>query len=113
MIELAADGEAFNALAAALGEGGQGGQKIEAHVSSALRPYALAALLEQPEVLRRGPALIVATDDRSARDLAADLTAYLVTEAGALLPLTRNRLPLARGAAAAPGGPQGRRAWTR
>ncbi|MDP9188859.1 MAG: transcription-repair coupling factor [Actinomycetota bacterium] len=74
VLELAADGESFNALAAALGEADE---TVEAHVSSSLRPYALAALLEQPEVLRRGAALIVATDDRSARDLAVDLGAFL------------------------------------
>ncbi len=74
MLELAADGESFNALASALGEAGS---PVDAHVSSSLRPFVLAALLEQPEVLRRGPALIVATDDRSARDLAADISAYL------------------------------------
>ena len=74
VLELAADGESFNALASALGEAGS---PVDAHVSSSLRPFVLAALLEQPEVLRRGPALIVATDDRSARDLAADISAYL------------------------------------
>ncbi len=77
VLELAADGDQFNALAAALGEGGHGEKKVDAHVSSALRPYALAALLEEPAIRQRGPALIVATDDRSARDLAADLTAFL------------------------------------
>ncbi|MBA2545592.1 MAG: transcription-repair coupling factor, partial [Solirubrobacterales bacterium] len=86
VIELAADGEAFNALATALGQGGRGDAKVEAHVSSPMRPFALAALLEQPEVLRGGPALIVATDDRSARDLAADLTAYLAPRPVRLYP---------------------------
>src|SRR3954467_2688411 len=45
-----------------------------AFVSASLRPYLLAALLDSdPE----RPALIVAGDDRAARDLAADLRAYL------------------------------------
>ncbi len=45
-----------------------------AFVSASLRPYLLASLLDaDPE----RPALIVAGDDRAARDLAADLKAYL------------------------------------
>ena len=83
VLELAADGESFNALASALG---QAGSPVGAHVSSSLRPFVLAALLEQPEVLRRGPALIVATDDRSARDLAADISAYLAPRPVRLYP---------------------------
>ena len=98
VLELAADGESFNALASALGEAGS---PVDAHVSSSLRPFVLAALLEQPEVLRRGPALIVATDDRSARDLAADISAYLVAAPRAPLSLAWHRLPLAHRTAAA------------
>jgi transcription-repair coupling factor (superfamily II helicase) len=45
-----------------------------AFVSSSIRPYVLAALLEEGE---RRPALVVAGDDRQARDLAADLRAWL------------------------------------
>ncbi len=45
-----------------------------AFVSASLRPYLLASLLDrEPE----RPALVVAGDDRAARDLAADLRAYL------------------------------------
>src|SRR5437763_2792968 len=45
-----------------------------AFVSSSMRPYLLAALLDtEPD----RPALVVAGDDRSARDLAADLKAFL------------------------------------
>src|SRR5256885_14782625 len=45
-----------------------------AFVSSSLRPYLLAALVDA-DPLR--PALVVAGDDRAARDLAADLKAFL------------------------------------
>src|SRR5215211_2338776 len=45
-----------------------------AFVSASMRPYLLASLIDaEPE----RPALIVAGDDRAARDLAADLRAYL------------------------------------
>src|SRR5215210_627931 len=45
-----------------------------AFVSSGLRPYLLASLLDSEP---GRPALVVAGDDRAARDLAADLTAFL------------------------------------
>src|SRR3954452_6589235 len=45
-----------------------------AFVSASMRPYLLASLLDaEPE----RPALVVAGDDRAARDLAADLRAFL------------------------------------
>src|SRR5919198_6542106 len=45
-----------------------------AFVSASMRPYLLASVLDsEPE----RPALVVAGDDRSARDLAADLRAFL------------------------------------
>ena len=48
----------------------------EAFVSPSLRPYLAAALVEaEPNASR--PALVVAGDDRGARDLAADLRAWL------------------------------------
>ncbi len=70
------------ALADALAErrGGavvNGGGALEAHVSAAIRPFALAGLLSNPEIAGAGPALVVTADDRSARDLASDLGAYL------------------------------------
>ena len=46
----------------------------QAFVSASLRPYLIAALVDS-EPAR--PALVVASDDRSARDLAADLKAFL------------------------------------
>ena len=51
-----------------------GGATERAFVSQSLRPYLLAALLDsEPE----RPALVVAGDDRAARDLAAALKAWL------------------------------------
>jgi transcription-repair coupling factor (superfamily II helicase) len=45
-----------------------------AFVSQSLRPYLLAALADRDV---RRPTVVVAGDDRSARDLAADLRAWL------------------------------------
>ena len=47
-----------------------------AFVSASLRPFAIAALLHSPEFADR-EALVVAPDDRAARDLALDLRSYL------------------------------------
>lgn len=44
----------------------------EAFVSTSLRPYVIAALADAPR-----PVLVVVGDDRAARDLAADLRAWL------------------------------------
>jgi transcription-repair coupling factor (superfamily II helicase) len=57
---------------AAVQGNGNGGER--AFVSASLRPYLLAALLDSsPD----RPALVVAGDDRAARDLAADLKTFL------------------------------------
>jgi len=48
-----------------------------AFVSSALRPYLIAALAEVDEQARARPTLVVVGDDRAARDLAGDLRAWL------------------------------------
>src|ERR687896_1277164 len=50
------------------------GAAERAFVSASLRPYLLAALIDSDPAR---PALVVAGDDRSARDLAADLKAFL------------------------------------
>ncbi len=58
-----------------------GAQRV--FVSASLRPYLLAALLDtEPD----RPALVVAGDDRSARDLALDLRAYLAPRRVRLYP---------------------------
>jgi transcription-repair coupling factor (superfamily II helicase) len=49
-----------------------------AFVSASLRPYLIAALSDrQPDARVPGPTLVVVGDDRAARDLAADLRAWL------------------------------------
>src|SRR5271155_2718943 len=53
---------------------GEGGH---AFVSRALRPYMIAALSDLDESARSRPTLVVGGDDRAARDLAADLRAWL------------------------------------
>src|SRR5271166_6322863 len=53
---------------------GQGGH---AFVSAALRPYMIAAVADVDESARARPTLVVVGDDRAARDLAADLRAWL------------------------------------
>ena len=53
---------------------GQGGH---AFVSAALRPYLIAALADADKSARARPTLVVVGDDRAARDMAADLRAWL------------------------------------
>ena len=77
-----------------------------AFVSSSLRPYVISALLEEGD---RRPALVVAGDDRQARDLAADLRAWLAPRPGALLSEPRCDIRVTLGAAAAPRRPPRRR----
>ena len=82
-----------------------------AFVSASLRPYLVAALLDGvDDALAEGrPALVVAGDDRQARDLAADLRALARAAPGALLPEPRRRVRVAPRAAAAPRRPARRR----
>jgi transcription-repair coupling factor (superfamily II helicase) len=75
LLEIATEGESLESLRDALSERGEA--TAEAYVSSALRPYLLASLLELPDGPGSGPAVIVAADDRSARDLASDLRLFL------------------------------------
>ncbi|HEX5224320.1 MAG TPA: DEAD/DEAH box helicase, partial [Solirubrobacteraceae bacterium] len=68
LLGLGAEDDALRALHA---EGGR------AFVSAALRPYVLAALADLDDAARANPTLVVVGDDRAARDLAADLRAWL------------------------------------
>ncbi|MFN8160638.1 MAG: transcription-repair coupling factor [Solirubrobacterales bacterium] len=53
------------------------GEPVLLRASTTLRPLVAAALIEDDGGLRGRPVLLVTPDDRSARDLAADLRAYL------------------------------------
>src|SRR5260221_4141699 len=78
LIEIAAESERVHALASRVrAAAAGGGEAVSARVSAMLRPLLLAALLEDDRGLAGRPALLVSADDRSARDLAADLRAYL------------------------------------
>ena len=71
-----------------------------AFVSQSLRPYLLAALLDRDPTT---PAIVVAGDDRAARDLAAGPAELARAPPRPLLPEPRRHLRVAPGAAAAPG----------
>jgi transcription-repair coupling factor (superfamily II helicase) len=86
LIEIAAENERVHALAGRVGEAVEGGAAVEASASAMLRPLLLATLLEDDRGLSDRPALLVAADDRSARDLAADLRAYLAPRRVRLYP---------------------------
>jgi transcription-repair coupling factor (superfamily II helicase) len=78
LLDLAAESERVHALASevrAAADGSSGPQEVRA--SATLRPLLLATLLEDDRALAGRPALLVSADDRSGRDLAADLRAYL------------------------------------
>jgi transcription-repair coupling factor (superfamily II helicase) len=74
LLEIAADDQRFRRLGSALAETGA---TVEAQVSPALRPYLIAAALDEPDALGGRPALVVGADDVGARDLARELNAYL------------------------------------
>src|SRR5262249_29743098 len=57
-----------------------------AFVSASLRPYVIAALSDADEDARRCGQLVVVGDDRAARDLAADLRAWLAPRRGRYYP---------------------------
>src|SRR3954447_22653861 len=73
LLTYAHDDPSFEALSAAASNGRNGAPE-RAFVSQSLRPYLVAALADAQ---RDRPALIITGDDRSARDLAADLRAFL------------------------------------
>ncbi len=68
LLALAAEDSAFAELAR---DGGR------AFVSASLRPYVLAALLDDDALAAQRPAVVVAGDDRAARELAGELRAWL------------------------------------
>ncbi|HEY6639057.1 MAG TPA: transcription-repair coupling factor [Solirubrobacterales bacterium] len=74
LLEIANENERLRALRSAVAES-EG--TVDAYVSASMRPYLLAALIGGDEDPTPGPALIVAADDRAARDLARDLKAFL------------------------------------
>ena len=83
LIEIAAENERVHALTARVRDGGE---RVEVPASAMLRPLLLAALLEDDRGLAGRPALLVSADDRSARDLANDLRAYLAPRRVRLYP---------------------------
>ena len=58
-------------------EAAEGGEKVDGVCLGNAASLLLAALLEDDRGLAGRPALLVSADDRLARDLAADLRAYL------------------------------------
>ncbi len=86
LLEIAAESERLQALAADARAAAGGAGPLSVRSSSTLRPLLLAALLEDERGLAGRPALIVSPDDRSARDLAADLGAYLAPRRVRLYP---------------------------
>ncbi len=77
LLEIAAEDERFTALAEAARAGAENGAASTALVSPAIRPFVLAALLDDSGALGGRPALMVAADDIGARDLTRELAAYL------------------------------------
>jgi len=78
VVDLAAESERVHALAGDVRAAADaGGEQLAVRASATLRPLLLATLLEDDRGLAGLPALLVSADDRSARDLAADLRAYL------------------------------------
>src|SRR4051812_1858885 len=73
LLTFAHENDAVTALADAARER-DGGAAERAFVSASLHPYLMAALLDEDPAR---PALVVAGDDRAARDLAADLKVFL------------------------------------
>ena len=77
LIEIATRDERFGSLAVAARSAAERGGPVAAHMSAAIRPFLLAALVEVEAGLGDRPALLVTADDRSARDMAGELGAYL------------------------------------
>ena len=73
MLDIALDDERIAALATSI----RSGEAVDLRASAPIRPFLLAALLDSERAFGERPALVVAADDVGARDLAADLGAYL------------------------------------
>jgi transcription-repair coupling factor (superfamily II helicase) len=86
LIEIAAENERVHALVGRVRDAAEGGEGATVRASAMLRPLLLAALLEDDRGLAGRPALLVGADDRSARDLAADLRSYLAPRRVRLYP---------------------------
>src|SRR3954453_9952925 len=86
LIEIAAENERVHALTGRVRDAAAAGEALEVPASSMLRPLLLASILEDERGLAGRPALLVSADDRSARDLAADLRAYLAPRRVRLYP---------------------------
>ena len=86
LIEIASESERLHALVGRVRAAADGGEAVEVRASTMLRPLLLAALLEDDRGLAERPVLLVTADDRSARDLAADLRAFLAPRRVRLYP---------------------------
>ncbi|MGN6215723.1 MAG: hypothetical protein ACTHN7_02030, partial [Solirubrobacterales bacterium] len=86
LIDIAAENERVHALATRAREAAAGGEGATVRASTMLRPLLLAELLEDDRGLAGRPALLVAADDRSARDFAADQRSYLAPRRVRLYP---------------------------
>ena len=76
----------MHALAGRVRAAADGGEAVTVRASTMLRPLLLAALVEDDRALAGRPTLLVSADDRSARDLAADLRSYLAPRRVRLYP---------------------------
>jgi transcription-repair coupling factor (superfamily II helicase) len=77
LLDIASENERIHALNSRVHNAAAGGEAVTVRASATLRPLLLATLLEDDRGLGGRPALLVSADDRSGRDLAADLRAYL------------------------------------
>ncbi len=76
LLDIALENERVAALCERVREAAPG-RGVTLRASATLRPLLIASLLSDEQGLAGRPALLVAPDDRSARDMAADLRAYL------------------------------------
>jgi transcription-repair coupling factor (superfamily II helicase) len=76
LLDIALENERVHALSGRVRDAAPG-QGATLRASATLRPLLIASLLSDDRGLAGRPALLVTPDDRSARDMAADLRAYL------------------------------------